>query len=299
MSILLEAEELINGDRQEDYGHPYDDFSKTAAMWSALAGVEIGPEMVPLFMIALKLSRQVHRPKMDNLVDIAGYAGTAEKVYDRQRELEISESDVERLFYGLGPDQADLDEMVLQGLEIGQAFGLGRNTVEEFDKAVEDLKPPVTDYDRVVKASAALQQADELLEGLDNEALCQVSTEILNVVHQAVRDYEERIGFNDNSDKVTEALKDQAPEPAFAAGGLGLDETRFAPGEKEIVESFIPPDPGPMPEGLEERKPRVPPPHKNYAVAKGMPVPPKQSKEPADYINPAVMGNDIPEVPGE
>jgi len=32
---------------------------------------------VPLCMIAVKLARQAHRHKRDNLVDIAGYARTA------------------------------------------------------------------------------------------------------------------------------------------------------------------------------------------------------------------------------
>jgi hypothetical protein len=34
---------------------------------------DLGPEDVALFMVAVKLSRECHEPKRDNLVDAAGY----------------------------------------------------------------------------------------------------------------------------------------------------------------------------------------------------------------------------------
>lgn len=79
-NVLQEADRIVGGDRGEDYGHPFHDFSRTAAMATALLGQEIRPDQVPLLMIAVKLSRQANRPKRDNLVDIAGYARTAEMV---------------------------------------------------------------------------------------------------------------------------------------------------------------------------------------------------------------------------
>lgn len=78
MNILQEADKLVNGDRQDDYGHPWHDFSRTAKMWSALLGVDVTPEQVGLCMIAVKLSRQCNRPKVDNMVDAAGYAQTVQ-----------------------------------------------------------------------------------------------------------------------------------------------------------------------------------------------------------------------------
>jgi len=85
-SVLDEAKRITGGSRQSDYGHPADDFARTARMWTGILagklrdGAEVGPMDVPLCMIAVKLARQAHRHKRDNLVDIAGYARTAAMV---------------------------------------------------------------------------------------------------------------------------------------------------------------------------------------------------------------------------
>jgi hypothetical protein len=92
MNILEEANKLVNGDRQASYGHPIDDFTRTAKMWSAILGHEVTAEQVGLCMCAVKISRQVNRPKRDNMVDLAGYAATVEMVleekYRRQTAVE-------------------------------------------------------------------------------------------------------------------------------------------------------------------------------------------------------------------
>jgi hypothetical protein len=82
-SILDEAKRITATLRQDDYGHPTDDFTRTARMWSGILasklyeGERVTAMDVPLCMIAAKLARQAHRHKRDNLVDIAGYARTA------------------------------------------------------------------------------------------------------------------------------------------------------------------------------------------------------------------------------
>jgi hypothetical protein len=88
-SILQEAQELIHGVRQKNYGHPWDDFSRTARMWSAIFGVSISPLQVALGMIAVKISRLCKTPDhRDSQTDIAGYIGTYEMVLQKQKELE-------------------------------------------------------------------------------------------------------------------------------------------------------------------------------------------------------------------
>jgi len=151
-TILEEASRLVDGPRISDYGHPAEDFSRTALMWNAFRGFHGGPPMagkvgrcsrgalglitserpqmvtypdgsrerawigvhltpevapmgspwssrdphilgnlsqmvkphvpedVPLYMVGVKLAREVHRHKRDSLVDGAGYLRTLEKV---------------------------------------------------------------------------------------------------------------------------------------------------------------------------------------------------------------------------
>lgn len=83
-TILQEADRIVSHDRGQDYGHPLDDFSKTALMWSAIFGIDVQPEQVPLAMIAVKISRELNRPKRDNLVDVAGYAKTLDMVHEER-----------------------------------------------------------------------------------------------------------------------------------------------------------------------------------------------------------------------
>lgn len=94
--VLGTADEIINGDRNQQYGDPNANFKQIAAMWNVLLMAEyerrtledpvnpsyvvetlVSPEMVGDMMIALKLSRNVHNRKLDNYVDIAGYAACA------------------------------------------------------------------------------------------------------------------------------------------------------------------------------------------------------------------------------
>jgi hypothetical protein len=78
--ILLEAHRLITGERQQTYGHPYEDYSRVKRIYYALTGVELTVESCILFMVAVKLARLrtnleaglVHH---DTLVDTIGYLG--------------------------------------------------------------------------------------------------------------------------------------------------------------------------------------------------------------------------------
>lgn len=75
-SILQEAQRLVHGDRGADYGHPLDDFTKTATLFNTLTGANLTPCDVALFMVCVKLSREANKHKRDNLVDAAGYLET-------------------------------------------------------------------------------------------------------------------------------------------------------------------------------------------------------------------------------
>jgi hypothetical protein len=87
-SVLQEAQRLIHGARQQAYGHPFDDFSKTAKRWETIFNVPVTPEMVALAMIDVKMSRLLNTPNhRDSQVDIGGYIGTYEMVCERRATL--------------------------------------------------------------------------------------------------------------------------------------------------------------------------------------------------------------------
>ena len=76
-NVCREAEELVLGDRNSSYGNPADDYAKTAKVWSGLLNPilkrDITPQEAMLMMVGLKLSREVHKHKHDNIVDAIGY----------------------------------------------------------------------------------------------------------------------------------------------------------------------------------------------------------------------------------
>lgn len=85
-NILEEASRIVGGDRGDDYGHPGDDFARTAGAWAALFGWEVTPAQVALAMVIVKISRLQETPdKRDSIVDIAGYARTYEMVLARDK----------------------------------------------------------------------------------------------------------------------------------------------------------------------------------------------------------------------
>lgn len=80
-TILEEAQRIVHGDRNKDYGHPAEDFTRTGRIWGALLGVpDIEPAKVGMMMVGLKMSRECNREKRDNLVDGAGYFETVSMV---------------------------------------------------------------------------------------------------------------------------------------------------------------------------------------------------------------------------
>jgi hypothetical protein len=87
LNILETANQIINGDRARDYGSTLDNFGRIAKLWSVILGVEVTPEQHVLCMLAVKMARLCHTPThIDSIVDIAGYAGTYEKLLKERHE---------------------------------------------------------------------------------------------------------------------------------------------------------------------------------------------------------------------
>lgn len=78
--VLLDAHTLINGERQGEYGDPAESFERIAALWGAYLGEGISPQDVAICLALLKIGRESHEHKHDNLLDAAGYIGLASEI---------------------------------------------------------------------------------------------------------------------------------------------------------------------------------------------------------------------------
>lgn len=88
--ILGTAAAIVTQDREEQYGKAEDNFGLIAELWApyirescaeAGADVSILPEDVAIMMSLLKIARiATGQPKVDNFVDLAGYAACAGEI---------------------------------------------------------------------------------------------------------------------------------------------------------------------------------------------------------------------------
>jgi hypothetical protein len=79
--ILDEVREIINGERQDQYGDPEDSFSTICALWNViLYPTQIIPKDVCMMMALFKIGREIHQHKRDNLIDAIGYLALADEV---------------------------------------------------------------------------------------------------------------------------------------------------------------------------------------------------------------------------
>lgn len=75
MSVLQEAEAIVNGARQAAYGPPENCFARIATLWSAYLDSPLTASDIARMMILLKVARSMGSPyNRDTAVDIAGYA---------------------------------------------------------------------------------------------------------------------------------------------------------------------------------------------------------------------------------
>ena len=87
-SILSEAEEIVNGSRQSDYGDARESFSRIATIASVMTGKELSPEDCCAVMMAVKLVRESFNHKRDNLVDLCGYANILNEIRESEKKGE-------------------------------------------------------------------------------------------------------------------------------------------------------------------------------------------------------------------
>ncbi len=86
-SILSEAEEIVNGNRQSDYGDAANNFHRIANVVNSMyPQLNINAQQCCAVLMAVKLIREGFRHKRDNLVDLCGYAHIMNEINDRKNE---------------------------------------------------------------------------------------------------------------------------------------------------------------------------------------------------------------------
>ena len=69
-----EAADIISsGGSTGTYGEPVEEYSKVAALFKILTGIELSVSQALTFMQCVKLAREATKHKEDNLVDLCGY----------------------------------------------------------------------------------------------------------------------------------------------------------------------------------------------------------------------------------
>ena len=85
-SILAEAESILNGQREVDYGDATESFEKIAQLASLITNKVLDAETCCAVMMAVKLTRESFKHKRDNLVDLAGYAEILNQIKNKSYE---------------------------------------------------------------------------------------------------------------------------------------------------------------------------------------------------------------------
>ena len=81
-SLAAEAVQLVGGDRNRAYAHPAINFQRIAKLWEPIFGCTVTPAQVAMAMVQVKISRELHVHKRDNIVDAIGYLLTLDAVQE-------------------------------------------------------------------------------------------------------------------------------------------------------------------------------------------------------------------------
>lgn len=89
-TVLEEAARLTSGDRRRDYDHALPNHERIADGWrwymKGKYGIDVPlkPDDAAWMMVMLKIARDMHSPKRDGAVDVAGYARCVESIREAQ-----------------------------------------------------------------------------------------------------------------------------------------------------------------------------------------------------------------------
>ena len=81
---LRRANEIVNGQREEDYGTPENNFGTIAELWSVYLEADVSPVDVAMMMSLLKIARiSTGTFNEDSFIDLAGYAACGYEIASR------------------------------------------------------------------------------------------------------------------------------------------------------------------------------------------------------------------------
>jgi hypothetical protein len=86
--FLNEARATIQ-DRGMDYGHPTDNMSRTASLWSAYLEMPITDYQVAMCLALVKVARSMETSKVDNYIDGSAYFAISGQLRVQENELYV------------------------------------------------------------------------------------------------------------------------------------------------------------------------------------------------------------------
>lgn len=95
---LRKANGIVNGQREQSYGTPEDNFKVIAEMWSAYLEADVSAVDVAMMMALLKIARiSTGVFKEDSFIDLAGYAACGYEIAEECKT--VSENDVDQALW--------------------------------------------------------------------------------------------------------------------------------------------------------------------------------------------------------
>ena len=82
--ILEQAADLVDGNRDAEYGTPQENLGRIAEFWTTYFGFPVRADQVAVAMVLVKVARMVQTPDHpDSPVDGAGYFGLAGELAEK------------------------------------------------------------------------------------------------------------------------------------------------------------------------------------------------------------------------
>lgn len=83
-AVLREAEKMVCGHREQDYGDPEDNFIVISQLWTVYTGRELSPLDVAIMMCLMKIGRiTTGTATRDSFVDAIGYLACGAEIRER------------------------------------------------------------------------------------------------------------------------------------------------------------------------------------------------------------------------